>query len=150
MGKTIDWGRAGWEVLLNDTSQMALLRAAVAETVRVRSVAIYGDFFPLTPIGLGGQWAAYQLHCPREALPGTCVAGAGAVFVFLRTGNPDYSQGNFTANLFAIEPSSSCVATLSYTYSVNSTLRVSGAELAAINIAFEEVGSSVLLEYACV
>ena len=151
VGKTIDWGRSGWEVLLNDTLQMALLRAAVAETQRLRPLAIYGDFYPLTPIALGGQWAAYQLHCPQDATQqgGRCAAGAGAAFVFLRPQGPPV--GSFLANLYAIDPSTTCIATLSYTYSVNSTLRVSGEQLSTLSIPFEfgETSQSVLLEYSC-
>lgn len=161
-GKTIDWGRAGWEVLLNDTSQMALLRAAVAETQRLRPLAIFGDFFPLTPIALGGgnwglEWAAYQLHCPQNAPPprrvvaagGACVPGTGAAFVFLRPQGPPV--GAFLAHLYDIDPLSACVATLSYDYSVNTTLRVTGAQLATLSIPFEfgTTSQSVLLEYSC-
>jgi alpha-galactosidase len=151
VGKTIDWGRAGWEVLLNDTSEMTLLRAAVAETQRLRPLAIFGDYYPLTPIAQGGPWgwAAYQLHCPRDAPPGTCAAGAGFAYVFLRPTGPPF--GSFVANLFSIEPAAACVATLRYGYSVNATLRVTGTQLAALNITFPggTTSESVLLEYTC-
>ncbi len=149
VGKTIDWGRAGWEVLLNDTSEMALLRAAVAETQRLRPLAIFGDYYPLTPIAQGGPWGAYQVHCPRDAPPGTCVAGAGFAYVFLRPTGPPF--GSFVANLFAIEPAAACVATLRYGYSVNATLHTTGAQLAALNITFSggATSESVLLEYTC-
>ena len=128
---------------------MATLRAAVAEKQRLRPLAIFGDFYALTPIMIAAPWAAYQLHCPREALPGTCTAGAGFALVFLRPSGPPF--GTFVASLFAIEPAAACVATLSYAYSVNATLRVSGAQLAALNVTFPSGGTSesVLLEYSC-
>jgi hypothetical protein len=39
-----------------------LLRQGIAETKSLRPFAIFGDYYPLTPIDVDEPWAAYQMH----------------------------------------------------------------------------------------
>ena len=152
VGKTIDWGRAGWQTLLAQPADMAALRAAVAETQRLRPAAIHGDFFPLTPVNVQAPWAAYQLHCPADALPGTCAPASGALLVFARPGGaPAPGTPAFTAALHGVaDQPGPCSVHFRYDYAVNATRSMTGAELAflEVDLAGTETGC-VLVEYAC-
>jgi hypothetical protein len=63
VGKAISWGPPGWEEIASNPAKLALAQAAVAETKRIRSRGIEGDFYPLSSISLDMNVSAmYQFH----------------------------------------------------------------------------------------
>ena len=149
VGKAISWGLAGWQALAASADDMALLRAGVAETVRLRDAALRGDFYALTPItNAAGVWAAYQFHCDA-ALVAECRAGGptrGFVMAFRRAGAPAPA---LAAGLRRIPAGGSFRVTWRVDgYNVSDAREMPGAELAQLQLALNETGS-VLVEYAC-
>ena len=150
-GKTADWGEAGWQTLMGNETALALLRAAVAETQRLRPAAIYGDYYPLTPIAYDDSlWAAYQFHC--SAARTGCPAGgdSGWALVFRRPSTP---PGPFYLALHDIVTGGQYrVASFNESYAETGSTVVSGAELAArdvwLLVAGGGSGSSLLVEYS--
>lgn len=151
-GTTIGWGEVGWEVLSTDAAAMALLRAAVAEMQRLRQVAVYGDYFPLTPIALGEDaWAVFQLHCdPNDFVSGGALkCGApvarGFLYAFRRSAATD---DTFVAHLHGIDPAASYRLTAAIdSYDRAESVVVAGADLAALSITLSQPSGSALYEY---
>jgi alpha-galactosidase len=154
VAKTIDWGLASWQTLVSQPAAMAQLRAAVAETIRVRPLAIWGDFYPLTPIALDirglADWAAYQFHCAPGALPdaGGCIPSSGLAWVFRRASAGAVFAGTM---LHGIAPAATYSVNYSYTYALNRTHTLLGSQLAALHLNMDAAGgNSTLIEYMCV
>lgn len=62
-GKDISWGPSTWEQIANNTDLIAVARAAVSETRRIRDRAIEGDYYPLSEVSLAMNVSAiYQFH----------------------------------------------------------------------------------------
>jgi alpha-galactosidase len=154
VGKTADWGEAGWQTLMANASALEQLQAAVAETQRLRPLAIFGDYFPLTPIVYDDTlWAAYQFHCAGGSTRVTScptVNGAGWAAVFRRPGVP---PGPFHLALYGIATGGEYAVRWyneSYTLS-GEEQAMPGTQLASWDLWLPALptGSSLVLEYEC-
>lgn len=146
VGKTLDWGEVGWQTVASNPSAMAQLRLAVAETQRLRPVAIYGDYYPLTPIAYDNTlWAAYQFHC-SAGVSGCPSSDAGFVIIFRR---PQVAAGPFNLFLYQIELQGSYrVSWYNESYAETRTItNYSGFALAQQTIWLAN-SSSLLVEYS--
>ena len=82
-GKTITWGKAGWEQIMANATLRTALRSAVNETLALRPYVEAGDFYALTPVTNDARaWAGYQFHAPE--LDG----GSGFLMLFRRCQSP--------------------------------------------------------------
>lgn len=144
-GKTADWGQSGWETLMSNSTALATLRVAVAETQRLRAAAIFGDYYPLTPIVYDDTvWAAYQYHCNGGGT-GCLSNDSGWVLVFRRPSTPSMQ---FHLSLFNIALDGAY-----HVRSYNESYAITGEEssVPGSSLAFSDVylapSSSLLVEY---
>jgi alpha-galactosidase len=116
--KVVGWGVAAWESVMGNPALLQLLRAAQAETTRIREITITGDYYPLTDIGLDPTaFAAYQFH----------TAAAGYALVFRRPLAPE----GMTLKLRAVDPSAPYTLRFyrNYTLAANGTMCAPGSRL---------------------
>jgi hypothetical protein len=135
---------AMWGILSSNATEMMLLRAAQAETVRLRPLAIFGDFYPLSPITANDDaCAAWQHHCDGQSTCGGYVHGA--IHVFRR---PTANSETCLAAPFAIESTAMYNVSYFYGYERDHSEVLPGAALADMKVALQ-INGSVLIEYIC-
>ncbi len=126
---------------------MAELRAAQAETVRLRPLAIFGDFYPLSPISSSdGGCAAWQHHCDGRAVCGGPEI-VGAIHVFRR---PDAmaTPASCAVSPFAILNAATYSTRFYYDFSLAHETSMNGAALSNLQVSLPLNGSA-LVEYSC-
>jgi hypothetical protein len=144
VGKAISWGPVTWRAIMSDGEQLALARAAVAETKRIRPIGIAGDYYPLTEITASPSVnVAYQFHHRNE----------GFVYAFHRAGAPT----ELSLRLQGVDPALNYQLRFSRNYSLERTLTMSGAQMRnAVPLSFQAsvmrdginvTAGSMLIEY---
>ncbi len=127
---------AGMEIRQMPKQDDAQLAKMIAEIKRIRPLTL-GDFYPLTPIDLGEtHWAAWQFDCPELG---------GGFATFLRRAH--CSNASVTANLRGLDPRTQYDVQISPTYDVGPTERMSGADLARLDVQIAGAEKSVLVTY---
>jgi alpha-galactosidase len=116
-----------------DDAQLAKM---LAELKRIRPLTL-GDFYPLTSIDLDEtHWAAWQFDRPD--------LGQGFA-TFLRRAK--CANDSITANLRGLDPRTQYDVQISPTYDVGPTERMSGADLARLDVQIAGAEKSVLVTY---
>jgi alpha-galactosidase len=144
VGKTLIFGAEVWATLLANATEMAMLRAAQAETQRLRALSIFGDFYPLSP-GLvdATSCAGWQYHCDGTSACGGAVGGALVVFR-----RPAAQAPGCSMSPFALLPAAQYSAAFYGDYALDRRVTMTGAALSAISLTLD-AGACVLVEYSC-
>lgn len=144
VGKSLIFGSDVWARLLANATELASLRAAQAETQRLRALSIFGDLYPLFPGLLDTtSCAGWQYHCDGAAPCGG--AFAGAFVVFRRPAAPEPACA---VRLFALIASGTYTVNFFGGYALDRVADLTGVQLGELSLPLE-AGDSVLVEYAC-
>ncbi len=141
---------------ISDPVGLAAVRAAQNETVRLRPLSIFGDFYPLTPVVLLDQSAAtsclvaWQHHCDgRPECGGPAVHGA--LHVFHRPSSPPVPAPGCPLYPYAVAntPRATFEVRWFFGWELNRTETMAASALAALHVDLPPNGSA-LVEYTCV
>jgi alpha-galactosidase len=152
VGKTIYWGGAGFEHLLQNASAMEQAQQAVAETKSLRPIVLHSqaEYWPLywggTPYTYpdttveirptDDTWAVFQWHA---------AAVGGFVTAFRREKCP---SSEHTVSLRGLEPAVTYSMRHCFTYECESGVEMLGKELMNLTLHLPAPATSVLVRYA--
>ena len=138
--KTVDWGMADWQAVADNTTAMAQLRLAVAESKLLRDIVRDdNEYYPLAGNNPRTDvWSGYQLH--RQ------VAGDGFAMLFRRChANGSAFTARFAGN---IDKDANYTVELRYGYEVARQLTLPGRALVDVGVEVKlRPMASALLRY---
>ena len=144
VGKSLIFGSDVWARLLANATELASLRAAQAETQRLRALSIFGDLYPLFPALLDTtSCAGWQYHCDGAAPCGGVFAGAFVVFR-----RPAAPEPACAVRPFALIASGTYNVSFFGGYALDRVAELTGVQLGELSLPLD-AGDSVLVEYTC-